>query len=551
MCSRRFAAALALLAATAAAAGPFQPATAGKKLIEYGWDCPNTAYVRQHIRQMEARPFDGVVIQVTSTLEPRLGGTEGTLGWRVFSPRRLERLEWEHALADLQATPFTSFTDNFIQMISMPGIDWFDPEWGAVADNAAVLARIARLGGCVGLMFDPEQYGPQAIWSWSRLTEAQRQQRSREEYVAQVRQRGQELMRAVDREFGGIRILCLFGPALSLGADYELLAPFLEGMACVASAGTQIIDGYEQSYAYRTGAAFAEGRRTMQVDSRRLFAQEAVFDRVLRAGFGLWLDYASGQRGGWFPAEPERNHFRPDTWQTAVHHALAHADEYVWVYSERLNWWDEGSAGPAYEAAQRSARQAPGPRPDLTAPRPEAIGSATRAAGVAGHDDEATFGDLLATRRVRYDFPASGWLFRADPEDQGLAEGWYRADLPAAGWHPIEIRRFWEEQGWDYDGVAWYRTGFQLAAGADRSVLELVVGAADESATVWLNGELLGAFDQGERGWDQRFALDLTGRVMAGRDNQLALRVVDRTGPGGLWKGIKILSLPPDSAQGR
>ena len=46
----------------------------GKKLIQYGWDVPNTAYVRRHIRKMERRPtfaqahgklhyFNGLVIQ--------------------------------------------------------------------------------------------------------------------------------------------------------------------------------------------------------------------------------------------------------------------------------------------------------------------------------------------------------------------------------------------------------------------------------------------------------------------------------------------------------
>jgi hypothetical protein len=46
-----------------------------------------------------------------------------------------------------------------------------------------------------------------------------------------------------------LKILCLFGPALSLaGQSYDLLAPFPEGMCRAATPGTTIIDGYEQSY---------------------------------------------------------------------------------------------------------------------------------------------------------------------------------------------------------------------------------------------------------------------------------------------------------------
>ncbi|HTL30444.1 MAG TPA: hypothetical protein VL282_14530, partial [Tepidisphaeraceae bacterium] len=42
-----------------------------KKLVGYGWDWPNTAYVRAHIREMERRPFDGIVIAVSSDREPK------------------------------------------------------------------------------------------------------------------------------------------------------------------------------------------------------------------------------------------------------------------------------------------------------------------------------------------------------------------------------------------------------------------------------------------------------------------------------------------------
>ena len=32
-----------------------------KKLIEFGWDVPSPEFVRDHIREMETRPFDGVI----------------------------------------------------------------------------------------------------------------------------------------------------------------------------------------------------------------------------------------------------------------------------------------------------------------------------------------------------------------------------------------------------------------------------------------------------------------------------------------------------------
>ena len=43
----------------------FHPSTQDKKLISYGSDWPNTAYVRQHVREMEKHPFDGIVIAIS------------------------------------------------------------------------------------------------------------------------------------------------------------------------------------------------------------------------------------------------------------------------------------------------------------------------------------------------------------------------------------------------------------------------------------------------------------------------------------------------------
>lgn len=333
----------------------FVPSTSGKKLIEYGWDCPTTSYVRANIAEMEKRPFDGIVIKVTKTRDPAKTGTGDTLGWNVFGKTAFAPEDYQHAIEDIQATQFQKFTHNFIQVISMQGIDWFDPDWGAVTHNVSVLARVAKAGGCVGLVFDPEQYGPQKMWTYIALPEARRAEVSKEQYLAKVKERGGEFMRAINAEFPNVRILCLFGPSLALKgrfdpySPYDLLPSFIEGMCLAADSGTEIIDGFEQSYGYNSKEAFETGRK-MMATSRGLFKNTEIFDRVMRMGFGLWLDNQShiASRKGWFPGEPSKNHFQPTTWKTAVHSALANSDCYVWIYSERLNWW-KGGVGDAYE----------------------------------------------------------------------------------------------------------------------------------------------------------------------------------------------------------
>jgi len=128
-------------------AAEFVPSTRGKKLISYGSDWPNTVYVRQHVREMEKQPFDGIVIGVSQTREPQTNGE--TLGIRCWTKEKFDPKLFEPALEDLKAIKFEKFKDNFIQVETMPGdVDWFDDDqFGAVAHNFKILARVAHEGG--------------------------------------------------------------------------------------------------------------------------------------------------------------------------------------------------------------------------------------------------------------------------------------------------------------------------------------------------------------------------------------------------------------------
>src|SRR5262245_28714489 len=88
----------------------FTPSTKNKKIINYGQDPPNTAYVRAHIQEMEERPYDGIVIGISKEREPKLAGD--CIGYHVFSRERFDVKDYQHAIEDLRATKFKKFTDN-------------------------------------------------------------------------------------------------------------------------------------------------------------------------------------------------------------------------------------------------------------------------------------------------------------------------------------------------------------------------------------------------------------------------------------------------------
>jgi hypothetical protein len=339
-----------------------------KKLIAYGHDWPNTAFVRANIREMERRPFDGVVIAVSKEREPKLKCS--AVGFEIWGKKRFEIGDYQHAINDLKNTKFEKFTDNFIQVEAMPAdADWFsDEDFATVAHNFKMLAKIAHDGGCKGIEFDPEEYAQFKLWTWTLWSKEEQKKHKYPRAVDKARQRGREIMRAINSEFPDIKMLCLFGPSGSLrgvedqGGAYYLLAPFYEGMCEVATPGTQLIDGYELAYGFLKQQEFEHGRERQLVDARKLFKNKDNFDRFVRAGFGLWMDNP-WSKNDWDPVHVERNFFTPEKWQTAIHYALKYSDEYVWVWHEKYNLWTGENLNRAYLAAQEKGRTAPAEMP--------------------------------------------------------------------------------------------------------------------------------------------------------------------------------------------
>jgi hypothetical protein len=515
----------------------FAPTPVGKKLIEYGWDAPGPDDVKAHVRDMEKRPFDGIVIRPTEPPQP--GKRAGSIGRRAFSKKPFEPAEYQHNIDTLKSVKFEKFTDNFIQLVS-GDLDFYD-DWDACLHNVGVLAMIAKQTGCVGLMFDPEQYGPNRLWTYDEKPAALRSAHTKAEYHAKAILRGRQFMQAINKEFPNIQILCLFGPSFSYSYErggqtkYNLIAPFIEGMCLAADEGTRITDGYEQSYMYRFRTSFEVGRREI-LAGRNAFDDQKAFDRVMRVGFGLWTDNDSGKHP-WSTTDFDANFFQPNTYQSAIYNALSHCDNYVWVYCERLSWLSGENLPPAYEEAQRQGRHSPANIPvEHRQPNPS---RARWVVDAASRQDPKLFDDLQKDHTVLTDLTTAHWTFRPDPDEKGIAEKWFASNVNAADWTDIHVSRFWEADGWDYDGYGWYRTTFSVPSIPQQKKLTLAVGAADESADVWLNGDKLGSYNIGELGWDKRFTLDTTGKLRSG-DNQLTIRVCDRSGPGGLWRPIKI-----------
>jgi len=338
-------------------------------IIELSWTSPDTVYLREHVREMEKRPLDGVTVRVADPRFPHgtvLNGTgKGDAGWAFLQNRRLKRSIIDAAIADMQSTKFTRFRSNYLNMVtylqSGQTFDWFDDEWWAtVLHNTRLLAEFARKAGCEGIMLDPEEYGGQ-IWSPpGMLRDALYTGRSYEQLVAQVRRRGREFATAVNQEFPGAHFLVLHAweDVLSRVADdfyrlreqnRTLTIAFLDGMLEGSDDNTIIMDGIENGYYVEEAEDFAVKCDRVRRYGPLLSAVPEQFRKKVRTATGIWLD----RNSRWFPDEIEKNFWSPERYQKAITNALAANDGFIWLYCERPTFWLDSPTATLARAEMR------------------------------------------------------------------------------------------------------------------------------------------------------------------------------------------------------
>lgn len=332
-----------------------EPPTKPKKLIEWGWDEPDTKFMRQNVEKMEQLPFDGVVFHAISS-------KGGNLVWEMWGRRKFDLAEFQEAIAELKATPFRRITDRFLRVNVSPGdVDWFDDQaWAVVPHNFGVAAEIARQGGCKGFMFDVEQYNAEPF---NYAKQKHRESKTFDQYRAKVRQRGLEWMKAVNGPFPNITLLMAYAYSITGGrpkdrvkASYGLLGDFLDGMLDVCTPETRMVDGWEGAYRYKEEKQFAKAYNNIKVKLAELAADPEKYRRHFTAGFGIWID-SDWRRAGWHTDDLTKNFFTPAEFETSVRLGLQASDEYVWIYSEEPRWWTNQKLPKEYVEALVKSRQ--------------------------------------------------------------------------------------------------------------------------------------------------------------------------------------------------
>ncbi|MCL5279031.1 MAG: hypothetical protein M1376_03895 [Planctomycetes bacterium] len=339
-----------------------------KKIIEYGWDVPYPDFVRDNIREMEKRPFEGLIFR--------------TKGFdHVFDVRPWNKAELQPQLDTLGQIQWQKFTDNFLTVYAANRwkMDWFnEDQWQVITENMKLFSLAVRGAHCVGVCFDPEPYGENP-WAYP----GSYQGKPFDQVADKVRQRGQQFIVALQEHKKELKVLSFFLMALFPNvvdepdpvvrvqrlqkSSYALLPAFVVGMLEGAAPGTVLIDGNESAYYHESPLEFYKDYHLMRQRAQTLVPEplRRKYDTNVQAGMALYIDQELAKRAD---RKVTSNFLTPDQqlkfFEHNVYYTLTTTDEYVWCYSERMNWWlppdkagKNGGLPPGVEEAVISARQ--------------------------------------------------------------------------------------------------------------------------------------------------------------------------------------------------
>lgn len=329
----------------------------GSKVIYHGWDVglATPMDVLKHADQFDKMAIDGISLKLG-------GSSDGSTVDAVYRKGQFDDLVPVYR----QIVAHKSLRESFLLCGTMPyrrgtRYAWTnDVDWARICSNFRELARVAKAGGLKGLMIDNEDYVgskqfrhvPATDGDWNTA-------------VANVRARGRDFFRGIFEEYPDITLIFFWAfidneyahlsddPNGALRKSGRLTCAFLDGMLDVMPETAKFVEGNENAYLYEAYRGdFTRHAVEVLSDMVKVVAPEnrGKYRAHVRNGFGLYLDEFVNDKtrvrkgktvpNNWYRGP--RNGSRAEHCREILEGALAAADEYIWVYGERLSAVDWG-----------------------------------------------------------------------------------------------------------------------------------------------------------------------------------------------------------------
>ena len=536
------------------------------KLIEFGWDMPDVPFLVGHIDRVKELPFDGVVIELGrrntwSGAKKRQGG----LAWHFWQKSSIDSALRKRVDEDITLLASVKSTgilkDSFLQVNAHPGgVDWFDDDaMRNVINNWKVAARAVKLAGVKGIWFDIEWYakrkGPGwrfCIWKYKTMPSAKKYTYG--QYREQVFECAKKIMSAIRQECPNMTIVFTFGNELVANSSdlpndrHGLLPAFIDGFLVASGNDITIVDGYEHAYGFREAEQFLRAKKIVLEQGSKLSEFPSVYKKKMRVGYGLFIDRLGGAEWNTKLKDFDKNVYTPDELAYVVNAGLRYGD-YVWIYTQKINWWTGDNCPKEYIEALNKAKKAEAvaraAKRNLNRIRKARIGGEYKSVReYEGFGEYTYMGNIWRKYQIVLKLPVI-WKFKTDFRNIGEKEKWFSASCGKGGWENIIVPEWWncaDEKWKSYYGIGWYCVKFNVPEWVKGRGVYLYFGGVDEKAKVWLNGKLVGKFDIGSAGWNKPFKFDVTKYLRFDGENILVVRVDGGQAYGGIWRAVYLIS---------
>lgn len=358
-----------------------------KKIIAYNMHTPTPAYYKEHFSKIEKQPINGVFLR----LPPEAG--RGQI-FKVDQWATISEDKKDEQIQIIKSLPHSKkITDNFLMIFGASTMDWFsDKDWEVVLSNLRYCVSLAKDGGFKGICWDPESYSGHNPWKLDRQPDYKLH--TYKEYYNIVRKRGASFIRNIQEIFPDVVIFSVrqlsdfqdgstysqhilqmkdhaMQQSVLENSFWSLHAAFTNGILDSVAQSVRLIDGNEDSYYYTSSCDFYKSVAVIKQDALALVAPEnrLTYAKQVEVGQSVSSDYTGGFWGVLsdtkvepFPYYLTHQSFMLSPHQKArwyehnLYYALTTASEYVWLYDEKLNWWEDKNIPLGYRQALESAK---------------------------------------------------------------------------------------------------------------------------------------------------------------------------------------------------
>ena len=138
---------------------------------------------------------------------------------------------------------------------------------------------------------------------------------------------------------------------------------------------------------------------------------------------------------------------------------------------------------------------------------------------------DGTSGDLIARAGAQAGF-------KTDPRNDGMFQGWFKADHDVSDWDqvstvkPFYLQGYQSEDGFPYMGYMWYRMAVDIPESAAGRTVRIACNTVEAEAWVWVNGQYVGHEPYREAWINPSFLeFDVTDALAPGQSNVVVIRV--------------------------